>query len=85
MRILHKDTTIIVKSKHVGNTALDGGGWLVGALRAGKQSKQSRDRDRERGGGADITSGSSLINKTFLLHTFYWVFCLDIFSRGDYK
>ena len=72
-------TPLVSLVEHEGNTALDGGGWLVAGLGAEKQSKQSRER--ERGRGSDIRSCSSLINKTFLLHTFYWVFCLDIFSR----
>ena len=42
-------TPLVSLVEHEGNTALDGGGWLGGGLRAGKQNKQSRDRERERG------------------------------------
>ena len=46
-------TPLVGLVEHVGNTALDGGGWLVAGLGAEKQSKQSRERERE---GGDQTS-----------------------------
>ena len=64
----------IIPLQHLGNTALDGGRWSQGS----KINRAETERERR----SDITSaGSSLINKTFCLDTFYWVFCLDIFSR----
>ena len=48
-------TPLVSLVEHEGNTALDGGGWLVAGLGAEKQSKQSREREREREGG-DQTS-----------------------------
>ena len=40
-------TPLVSLVEHVGNTALDAGGWLVAGLGAEKQSKQSRERERE--------------------------------------